>query len=120
MMMIYVCRHSPESAEGVLSIDTALDGVSLHLDIFLRHSQVLSLGNANLFFDQVNSADHFCDWMFNLVSRPKERRERDGGKNKRQCDLGRLERINHTGHMVYYSILHFHFVVLPEYGYSSP
>src|SRR4029077_7471741 len=55
--------------EGILGVDSALDGVAANLDVLLPHRELLSGGDADLLLNDIDSRDHLRYGMLDLNAR---------------------------------------------------
>ena len=55
-----------DEAIRIFSVDTALNRVTLDLNVALTITKFFACGNANLFLNQINTGDELCDRVFHL------------------------------------------------------
>ena len=53
-----------DEAIRIFSVDTALNRVTLDLNVALTITKFFACGNANLFLNQINTGDELCDRVF--------------------------------------------------------
>ena len=68
-----IARQTPrarqKAAIGVFGIDAIFNGPTVDFDIVLSHRQLLTCGDADHLFDQINAGDAFGDRMLHLQPR---------------------------------------------------
>ena len=62
-------RARQKAAIGVFGIDAVFNGPTVDFDVVLRHGKLLTCGDADHLFDQINTGDAFGYGMFHLQPR---------------------------------------------------